>query len=65
MPQYRRKSVMVEAIKLPKFVEIHLNGGDVIRGSAGDYLVCADGALYACTAEKFVGDHEVIETTVS
>ena len=64
MPKYRRKPVVVEAVKITSPITIDTLEGK-LNGKAGDYLITqADGAQYPCNAETFEKTYEPVKTYI-
>lgn len=64
MPKYKRKPVVVEAVKITSPITIETPEGS-LNGKAGDYLITqADGAQYPCNPETFEKTYEPVKTYV-
>lgn len=60
MPRYRRKPVVVEAVKIIRPISIETEG-NTIKGQTGDYLITEKGGeQYPCNAELFEQDFEPV-----
>lgn len=64
MPKYRRKPIVVEAVKISSPITIDTAEGK-LNGETGDYLITqADGAQFPCNAEIFDKTYEPVKTHV-
>ncbi|MCT8138087.1 hypothetical protein H1D32_10175 [Anaerobacillus sp. CMMVII] len=62
MPKYRRKPLVVEAVKITSPITIQTAEGKM-SGNAGDYLITqSDGAQYPVNAETFEQTYEPVKT---
>ena len=61
MPKFRKKPVIIEAIKLTSEIKINTLEGEMI-GRVGDWLICGvDGELYPCKPDIFKKTYEPVE----
>ncbi|MFN7249797.1 MAG: hypothetical protein ACK4M9_03310 [Anaerobacillus sp.] len=64
MPKFRRKPVVVEAVKITSPITIETTEGK-LSGKAGDYLITqADGAQFPCDPKTFEKTYEPVKTYV-
>ncbi|OIJ19231.1 hypothetical protein BKP45_13815 [Anaerobacillus alkalidiazotrophicus] len=64
MPKFRRKPVIVEAVKITSPITIETAEG-TLTGKAGDYLIThADGTQYPCNADTFKQTYEPIKVDI-
>jgi len=60
MPYYRKRPVIVEAIRLTRRVIVHTLEGDMV-GEAGDWLITGiNGEQYPCKDEIFQKTYEPV-----
>jgi len=65
MPRYRRKPVVVEAIKMSRPISIETEG-NTVKARTGDYLVTEkDGQQYPCNPELFEQEFELVKDVYS
>lgn len=65
MPRYRRKPVVVEAVKITRPISIETEG-NTVKGRSGDYLITEKGGeQYPCNAELFEQDFEPVKDVFS
>ncbi|WP_280768035.1 hypothetical protein [Salipaludibacillus daqingensis] len=65
MPRYRRKPVVVEAVKLTRPISIETDG-ETVKGRSGDYLITEkDGQQYPCNPELFEQEFERVKDVFS
>ncbi|UTW69433.1 hypothetical protein KHA80_21925 [Anaerobacillus sp. HL2] len=61
MPKFRRKPIVVEAVKINSPITINTHE-ETLTGNVGDYLIThADGAQYPCDAKTFEETYEPIK----
>lgn len=61
MPKFRRKPIVVEAVKISSPITINTNE-ETLTGNIGDYLIThADGAQYPCDAKTFEETYEPVK----
>ncbi|WP_196121307.1 hypothetical protein [Anaerobacillus alkaliphilus] len=62
MPKFRRKPLVVEAVKITSPITIDTAEGKM-TGKTGDYLITqADGAQYPCNSETFEQMYEPVKS---
>ncbi len=62
LPKYRRKPIVVEAVKITSPITIDTAEGKM-TGKTGDYLITQeDGAQYPCNADTFKEMYEPVKT---
>ncbi|MDC3417747.1 hypothetical protein [Aquibacillus salsiterrae] len=61
MPKYRKKPIVVEAVKLTRSITIETTDGTT-KGLPGDYLITdKDGEQYLCERDQFEADYELVK----
>ncbi|SEM52370.1 hypothetical protein SAMN05192533_103237 [Mesobacillus persicus] len=61
MAKYRKKPVIVEAVKLTRSITIETSNG-TMKGLPGDYLITdADGEQYPCDRNQFEAEYELVK----
>ncbi|MFS0861094.1 hypothetical protein [Fredinandcohnia sp. 179-A 10B2 NHS] len=61
IPKYRKKPVVVEAVKLTRPITIETSNG-TMKGLPGDYLVTdTNGEQYPCDRDQFESEYELIQ----
>lgn len=61
MPKYRKKPIVVEAVKLTRSITIE-SSDNKIKGLPGDYLITnKDGEQYLCEREQFEAEYELVK----
>lgn len=62
MPKYRRKALVVEAVKITSAITVETAEG-TMTGQPGDYLIThSDGTQYPCSADTFAKTYEPVKT---
>ncbi|MBU9721460.1 MULTISPECIES: hypothetical protein [Bacillaceae] len=62
MPKYRRKPIVVEAVKITRPMTIDTAEGSVV-GNPGDYLITdTNGDQYPCNGQEFEKSYELIKS---
>jgi hypothetical protein len=60
MAKYRKRPVVIDAVKLTRAVDIHTLEG-VMRGEVGDWLITGvKGEQYACKDDIFQATYDVV-----
>ncbi|WP_210238507.1 hypothetical protein [Aquibacillus sediminis] len=61
MPKYRKKPVVVEAVKLTRSITIETSDS-TMKGVPGDYLITnKDGEQYVCDRDQFEAEYELVK----
>ncbi|MCT2536460.1 PGDYG domain-containing protein [Aquibacillus koreensis] len=61
MPKYRKKPIVVEALKLTRSITIETSDGTK-KGLPGDYLITdKNGEQYLCERDTFEADFELVK----
>lgn len=61
MPKYRKKPMVVEAVKLTRSITIETSNGPM-KGLPGDYLITDNnGEQYLCDRDKFDAEYELVK----
>ncbi|WP_180271273.1 hypothetical protein [Fredinandcohnia onubensis] len=61
MPKYRKKPIIVEAVKLTRSITIETSNGSM-KGLPGDYLITdKDGEQYPCDRDQFEAEYEPVK----
>ncbi|MBM7661137.1 hypothetical protein JOC85_001909 [Bacillus mesophilus] len=61
MPMYRKKPLIVEAVKLKRSMTIETSNG-TMKGLPGDYLITdKNGEQYLCDRDQFEIDYELVK----
>ncbi|WP_421383696.1 hypothetical protein ACOJQI_03720 [Bacillus salacetis] len=61
MPKYRKKPIVVEAVKLTRSITIETSNG-TMKGLPGDYLITdKDGEHYPCDRDQFEAEYELVK----
>ncbi|WP_078547863.1 hypothetical protein [Litchfieldia alkalitelluris] len=61
MPKYRKKPIIVEAVKLKRSITIETSNG-TMKGLPGDYLITdKNGEQYTCDRDQFENDYELVK----
>jgi len=61
MPKYRKKPIVVEAVKLTRSITIETSDG-TMKGLPGDYLITDNnGEQYLCERDKFEAEYELVK----
>lgn len=61
MPQYRKKPIVINAIKMPDAFEVKTLEG-IMVGKAGDYLITGvEGERYPCDARIFNKTYDLVK----
>ena len=61
MPKYRKKPIVVEAVKLTRPITIETSNGSM-KGLPGDYLITdKDGEQYPCDRDQFEAEYEPVK----
>lgn len=61
MPKYRKKPIIVEAVKLTRSITIETSNG-TMKGLPGDYLITDDnGEQYPCDRDQFETEYELVK----
>lgn len=61
MPKYRKKPVVVEAVKLKRSITIETSKG-TMKGLPGDYLITdKQGEQYPCDRDQFDAEYELVK----
>jgi hypothetical protein len=61
MPKYRKKPIIVEAVKLKRSITIETSNG-TLKGLPGDYLITdKNGEQYPCDRDQFETDFELVK----
>ncbi|MCE7790864.1 hypothetical protein K8O68_00330 [Salipaludibacillus sp. CUR1] len=61
MPKFKRKPVVVEAVKITRPISIETEG-NTVKGHTGDYLITeSDGQQYPCNAQLFEEEFEPVK----
>lgn len=61
MAKYRKKPVIVEAVKLTRSISIETSNG-TMKGLPGDYLITdEDGEQYPCDRNQFEAEYELVK----
>ncbi|WP_205677326.1 hypothetical protein [Aquibacillus halophilus] len=61
MPKYRKKPIVVEALKLSKSITIETSDG-TMKGLPGDYLITdKNGEQYLCDRDQFETEYELVK----
>ncbi|MEK5442651.1 PGDYG domain-containing protein [Fredinandcohnia sp. FSL W7-1320] len=61
MPKYRKKPIVVEAVKLTGPITIETSNGSM-KGLPGDYLITdKDGEQYPCDRDQFEAEYEPVK----
>ncbi len=64
MPKYRKRPVIVEAVKITRTITIETTNGP-ITGNRGDYLITeANGEQYPCKADAFEKEFVKIKDSI-
>jgi len=61
MPKYRKKPIIVEAVKLKRSITIETSNG-TMKGLAGDYLITdKNGEQYPYDRDRFESEYELVK----
>ncbi|MFC4323010.1 PGDYG domain-containing protein [Litchfieldia salsa] len=61
LPKYRKKPIVVEAIKLKRSITIETSNG-TMKGLPGDYLITdKNGEQYVCERDQFESEYELVK----
>jgi hypothetical protein len=61
MPKFRKKPIIVEAVKLKRSVTIETSNG-TMKGLPGDYLITEkNGEQYPCDRDQFETEYELVK----
>lgn len=61
IPKYRKKPIVVEAVKLTRPITIETSKG-TMKGLPGDYLVTdKNGEQYPCDRDQFESEYELVQ----
>ena len=61
IPKYRKKPIIVEAVKLTRPITIETSNGSM-KGLPGDYLITdKDGEQYPCDRDQFEAEYEPVK----
>lgn len=61
MPKYRKKPIIVEAVKLTRSITIETPNG-TMKGLPGDYLITdKNGEQYPCDRDQFEAEYEPVK----
>jgi hypothetical protein len=61
MPKYRKKPIIVEAVKLKRSITIETSNG-TMKGLPGDYLITdKNGEQYPCDRDRFETEYELVK----
>ncbi|MGM0901050.1 hypothetical protein [Mesobacillus maritimus] len=61
MPKYRKKPIIVEAVKLTRSITVETSNG-TMKGLPGDYLITDEnGEQYPCDRDQFEADYELVK----
>lgn len=61
MPKYRKKPIIVEAVKLKRSITIETSNG-TMKGLPGDYLITdKNGEQYTCDRDQFEREYELLK----
>lgn len=65
MPKYRKKVMVVEAVKLTRPITVDTSNGTV-KGLPGDYLVTdQNGVQYPCDRDQFEAEYELVKGQIT
>ncbi|WEG14586.1 hypothetical protein PU629_09595 [Pullulanibacillus sp. KACC 23026] len=65
MPKYRKKVIIVEAVKLTRPITIETSKG-TMKGLPGDYLITdKNGEQYPCDRDLFEAEYELLKGQIS
>ncbi len=61
MPKFRKKPLIVEAVKLTRSITIETSKG-TMKGHPGDYLITdKNGEQYPCDRDQFEAEYELVK----
>ncbi|WP_456278949.1 hypothetical protein [Bacillus sp. AK128] len=61
MPKYRKKPIIVEAVKLKRSLTLETSNG-TMKGLPGDYLITdKNGEQYLCDRDQFEVEYELVK----
>lgn len=65
MPKYRKKVIIVEAVKLKRSITIETSNG-TMKGLPGDYLITdKNGEQYPCDRDQFEAEYELVKGKIA
>lgn len=65
MPKYRKKPMVVEAVKLTRTITIDTSNG-TMRGLPGDYLITdKNGEQFTCDRDQFENEYELVKGKIN
>jgi hypothetical protein len=65
MPKYRKKVIIVEAVKLKRSITIETSKG-TMKGLPGDYLITdKNGEQYPCDRDQFEAEYELVKGQIA
>lgn len=62
MAKYRRKPLVIDAVKITTSIKVNTEDG-IVEGNKGDYLITEpNGKQYPCNAEQFEKTYELVKS---